>query len=463
VQVASTEKALPSDDAFVWALAAVPENHRAALELMMMTGLSPHEAERLQVRDFHPTVAGVGVSIGVGQRPDFRVKTPSRKRWIPLNPRARKLWVTARATFKQDDVARAVKGVTAAGLQVARVIVVDGRIEVIVGDPDSVGPQPRRTHWTACMARKPKRDKYTSPVVRSARARALQVPPQRRRLLPAAPRAPGLSPELTPTNWRSVARRRRRGPRARFGQSMRCPALLPQHQIQAGRRRLARDPPARAGGLRNEFGDDLVSDFRPKDIDAILAAKLEKQKVGKRTVGGTSAALRLREQLDLLFKFASGRNGSATNPVEHAEEVEHKGARLLSVDRRGHRRPSARTGRWDPSHGSQWSSCCGPAPGEGTRTVPRRPRTAASSSRRQDGQGAERAGRAMLQAAIEAMPSVGITTLLVTDYGSRSARRVRQLVQGQVPEGRTARSARCTVFGRRSLAVPPTGRFRSSS
>ena len=49
--------------------------------------------------------------------------------------------MTARATFKQDDVARAVKGVTAAGLQVARVVVVDGRIEVIIGDPDS-GLQP---------------------------------------------------------------------------------------------------------------------------------------------------------------------------------------------------------------------------------------------------------------------------------------------------------------------------------
>ena len=45
--------------------------------------------------------------------------------------------MTARATFKQDDVSRAVKGVTAAGLQVARVVVVEGRIEVIVGDPES--------------------------------------------------------------------------------------------------------------------------------------------------------------------------------------------------------------------------------------------------------------------------------------------------------------------------------------
>lgn len=52
--------------------------------------------------------------------------------------------MTARATFKQDDVARAVKGVQAAGLAVARVVVVDGRIEVIVGDPDSEGTQPVR-------------------------------------------------------------------------------------------------------------------------------------------------------------------------------------------------------------------------------------------------------------------------------------------------------------------------------
>jgi hypothetical protein len=52
--------------------------------------------------------------------------------------------MTARAAFKQDDVSRAVKGVKAAGLPVARVVVVDGRIEVIVGDPESEGPQPMK-------------------------------------------------------------------------------------------------------------------------------------------------------------------------------------------------------------------------------------------------------------------------------------------------------------------------------
>lgn len=88
VQVPATEAALPSDAAFVWSLKSVPDNHRAALELMMQTGLSPHEAERLQVRDAAPDNS----RMGIGLRPDFKVKTPSRRRWVPLNSRAQKLW-----------------------------------------------------------------------------------------------------------------------------------------------------------------------------------------------------------------------------------------------------------------------------------------------------------------------------------------------------------------------------------
>lgn len=87
VQVPATEQALPSDRAFTWALKAVPERHRQALEFMMLTGLSPHEAERVQVRD-----CTLG-HIGIGQRPDFKVKTPSRRRRVPLNERAQLLWL----------------------------------------------------------------------------------------------------------------------------------------------------------------------------------------------------------------------------------------------------------------------------------------------------------------------------------------------------------------------------------
>lgn len=53
--------------------------------------------------------------------------------------------MTARATFKQSDIERACKGAIAAGLPVARVVIVDGRIEVIIGDGDSAegtGPNP---------------------------------------------------------------------------------------------------------------------------------------------------------------------------------------------------------------------------------------------------------------------------------------------------------------------------------
>lgn len=90
VQVPTVEAALPSEAAFLWALRTVPDNHKRALEFLMLTGLSPHEAERLQVRDFRCVVGRP--EIGVGQRPDFKVKSPSRRRWIPLNVRSLALW-----------------------------------------------------------------------------------------------------------------------------------------------------------------------------------------------------------------------------------------------------------------------------------------------------------------------------------------------------------------------------------
>lgn len=112
VKVDEAEQELPSDEAFLWALAAVPPHHAAALEFMMLMGLAPHELERLQTRDNthrpgsivpidHPlqtTLAAYAgtptepVGIAIGQREDFQVKQPSRKRWVPMNGRAADIW-----------------------------------------------------------------------------------------------------------------------------------------------------------------------------------------------------------------------------------------------------------------------------------------------------------------------------------------------------------------------------------
>lgn len=86
LSVPNVEADLPSDEAFLWVLANVPPQHGAALELMMLTGLSPHELERCQVRDMDDGV------LSIGMRADFPVKQESRRRKVPLNPRADTLW-----------------------------------------------------------------------------------------------------------------------------------------------------------------------------------------------------------------------------------------------------------------------------------------------------------------------------------------------------------------------------------
>lgn len=90
VSVPATEAPLPGDEAFAWMLAAVPANISRALEFMMLTGLSPHELERVQVRDME--WFQTQPQLGIGQRPDFALKQPSRRRRVPLNERALAIW-----------------------------------------------------------------------------------------------------------------------------------------------------------------------------------------------------------------------------------------------------------------------------------------------------------------------------------------------------------------------------------
>lgn len=170
-------------------------------------------------------------------------------------------------------------------------------------------------------------------------------------------------------------------------------------------------------GFREEYGNDPVAAFRPKDIDVIIAAKLTSVKVGRRWVGGSHAALRLREQLEAFFDFAVRQEWRTDNPVIKAEGVKHKvkGFHEWTEEEIGQYRahwPLGTKARlamelilWT---GKRRSDAHRAAPPKNGRMA----FTAKKTGKDQDLPVAPQ-----LQAAIDAMPSVGITTLLVTDYG----------------------------------------------
>lgn len=88
VSVPNTERPLPADDDYGWFLRTMAPKHGDALQFMLLTGLAPHELERLETRDY----SMVTNAITIGGRPDFAVKQPSRRRDIPLNRAASILW-----------------------------------------------------------------------------------------------------------------------------------------------------------------------------------------------------------------------------------------------------------------------------------------------------------------------------------------------------------------------------------
>lgn len=76
--------------------------------------------------------------------------------------------------------------------------------------------------------------------------------------------------------------------------------------------------------FREEFGKDMVRDFRPSHIDVILEARFEKRVVDGKTVGGSASAERLREMLMRLFKLGVKLEMIGSNPVEQSEPIRHK-------------------------------------------------------------------------------------------------------------------------------------------
>jgi integrase len=77
--------------------------------------------------------------------------------------------------------------------------------------------------------------------------------------------------------------------------------------------------------FREEYGNDLVADFRPKDIDRILENRFEQKIVDGKIIGGPASAERLREMLMRLFKLAVKLEWIISNPVEQSEPVKHNG------------------------------------------------------------------------------------------------------------------------------------------
>jgi len=169
--------------------------------------------------------------------------------------------------------------------------------------------------------------------------------------------------------------------------------------------------------FREDYGSDPVAAFRPKDIDAILALKMEKREVDKRTTGGTHAALRLREQLFLLFKFAVKQEWIPSNPVENAEEVEHRPTGFYAWTEEDIAAFRSFYGLGTkPRLAMELILWTGARRGDAHKAAPpkggRISFKAGKTGKEQDIPVAP-----MLQRAIDAMPAIGLTTILVTEYG----------------------------------------------
>lgn len=170
--------------------------------------------------------------------------------------------------------------------------------------------------------------------------------------------------------------------------------------------------------FREEFGADLVADFRTKDIERIIADKLEKRIGGNgREIGGTHAAKRLREQLDLLFRFAVRLDWIEKNPVEHVDQVVHRTKGFYPWTEKD---IAQFRGKWPlgtkPRLALELVLWTGARRGDAHKAAPPRDgRLKFIAGKTQKEQNLPVAPA--LQRAIDAMERVGENTLLITEYG----------------------------------------------
>ncbi|AOH83651.1 hypothetical protein AWL63_06345 [Sphingomonas panacis] len=173
--------------------------------------------------------------------------------------------------------------------------------------------------------------------------------------------------------------------------------------------------------IRAEFGNDLVANFTFEHIEAILLARCEKRKTDKgRTVGGMVAAMNLREELDRLFRYAKRIKWRTDNPVEEAAPVGK--AKIGSF----YSWTEADIQRYKDHHplGTNarlaleillWT---GQRRGDATRFGRKHiVRGKINFEARKNGADLWLPVAPDLRRAIEAMPTVGIDTFLVTHYG----------------------------------------------
>lgn len=169
--------------------------------------------------------------------------------------------------------------------------------------------------------------------------------------------------------------------------------------------------------FRDEFGAVELRHFEPHHIDRILARKLKRSVVDGRKVGGSHAAKRLREQLDQFFRFCVRQRLIDSNPVSDAEEVKHRATGFYAWTEED---IAAFRSFWPlgtkPRLALELVLWTGARRGNAHRAAP--PKNG------RIGFAAVKTGKQLdipvapkLQDAIDAMPAVGLTTLLVTDYG----------------------------------------------